>query len=135
MKKDDSQIYITCSPDDYSLMELIDNWMCLNFFQLKTDRTELIIFGQSEDERKVNAYLSSKAFKNLEKSKSIQISGCHTYIKSITKSVFIAWKTFSSVQRLYECRRSGKNSFRRLSPAGYNGRLTALPKNTSGTCS
>ncbi len=58
----DTQIYLALSSNDYnpidSLCQCIDeinSWMCRNFLQLNKEKTEVIAFGNKDEDLKVNA--------------------------------------------------------------------------------
>ncbi len=75
---DDSQIYLTVSPNDYSpidsLCQSIDeiiSWLCQNFLQLNKEKTEVIAFGNKDEVLKVNAYLDSRVKQLKIKSKNL----------------------------------------------------------------
>ena len=61
---DDTQIYVTISPGDYSpiqtlskCIEQINDWLCQNFLQLNKDKTEVMVFGAKAERIKVSAEL------------------------------------------------------------------------------
>lgn len=63
---DDNQIYIALSADEYGpvesltkCIEEINNWMCSNFLQLNTIKTEVIVFVAKEKRLKVTDHLES----------------------------------------------------------------------------
>uniref|UniRef100_A0A9J8BWB6 Reverse transcriptase domain-containing protein n=2 Tax=Cyprinus carpio carpio TaxID=630221 RepID=A0A9J8BWB6_CYPCA len=64
---DDSQIYLSLSPNDYSpicslcqCVDEINSWMCQNFLQLNKEKTEVIAFGNKDQVLRMNAYLGSR---------------------------------------------------------------------------
>jgi len=57
-----TQLYISLSPNNYSPIDSlcqctyeVSGWMCQNFLQLNTDKTEVIAFGNKDEVLKVNA--------------------------------------------------------------------------------
>ena len=65
---DDTQIYVSLSPDDCSpadvlcqCLEEINSWMRDHFLQLNEDKTEIILFGSKEKRVSIGKYLKTRA--------------------------------------------------------------------------
>ena len=52
---DDTYIYANISPEDYSQIEIINDWICHNFLQINKDNTEVIVFGDKGQQSKGSA--------------------------------------------------------------------------------
>ena len=97
---DDTQLYITVSPDDYSPLLLlnkcideINTWMCQNFLQQNTDKTEIVVFGPKEQRSKVTVHLESMTLKPTNQARNLGVVldsdlNFNSHIKTITKSAY-----------------------------------------------
>ncbi len=106
---DDTQIYLTVSPNDYSpidslcqCIDEINSWMCQNFIQLNKKKIEVIAFGNKDEVLKVNAYLVKNQVKNLGVILETDLR-FSSHVKAVTKSAYyhlknIAIRSFVSSQ-------------------------------------
>ena len=67
---DDTQIYVSLSPNDYQPIDLlcqciehVKDWMCPNFLQLNDGLTEMIVFGSKTKRLNVTQHLHSLSLK------------------------------------------------------------------------
>ncbi len=114
---DDTQIYLTVSPNDYSpidslcqCIDEINSWMCQNFIQLNKKKIEVIAFGNKDEFLKVNAYLDSRGqtTKNQVKNLGVILEtdlSFSSHVKAVTKSAYyhlknIVIRSFVSSQDL-----------------------------------
>ena len=77
---DDTQLYISVEPDDYSavnrLMECIADvnvWMAQNFLQLNQDKTEVLVIGERVERERLSAYLKTLALNTSYQAKSLGV--------------------------------------------------------------
>ena len=141
---DDTQIYISLSPDDYTpleglyhCIEQINDWMSFNFLQLNKDKTELIIFGNKKKRAKVATGLNAKGFTAKETVKNLGVIidsdlNFSSHIKSITKSAYYHLKNISKLRDLMSSKDLEKliHAFISSRVDYCNGLLTGLPKKT-----
>ncbi len=97
---DDTQIYITISPGDYSPLQplrkcthQINDWMCQNFLWLNKDKTEVIVFGAKEELLGVSTQCQSVMLKTIDQARNLGVVmdsdlNLNSYIKTITKSAY-----------------------------------------------
>lgn len=97
---DDTQLYISVTLHDYSpLLSLskcihqINDWMCQNFLQLNSGKTEVIVFGPKNKKFKISAHLDSMSLKPTNQSRYLGIIidldlNFNNHLKAVTKSVF-----------------------------------------------
>uniref|UniRef100_A0A3Q3N5J5 Reverse transcriptase domain-containing protein n=1 Tax=Mastacembelus armatus TaxID=205130 RepID=A0A3Q3N5J5_9TELE len=107
---DDTQLYISVSSHDYSplisLCECINQvkeWMCQNFLQLNTDKTEVIVFGPKNERSKVIAHLDSMSLKATNQARNLGVIidsdlYFNNHIKSITKSSYYHLKNIARIK-------------------------------------
>src|SRR4029434_153128 len=65
---DDTQLYISVTPNNYSSIYCLVNcisdinvWMSQNFLQLKQDKTEVLVIGEKAEREKLSAHLETLA--------------------------------------------------------------------------
>lgn len=96
---DDTQIYISVSPHDYSSLlsqsnciHHITEWMCQNFLQRNAEKTEVIVFGPNNERSKIGAHLGSMSLTaNQARSLGVIIDSdlnFNSHLKCITKSAY-----------------------------------------------
>ncbi len=109
---DDTQIYITMSPGDQGpvqalgkCIEEINDWMCLNFLQLKKNKTEVIVFRAKEKRLQVTTELQSIHLKTTNQARNLGVMMdsdlyFEKHIKEITKSAYYHLKNISRINDL-----------------------------------
>ncbi|MDG2555425.1 reverse transcriptase domain-containing protein, partial [Vibrio parahaemolyticus] len=107
---DDTQLYITVSPDDYSPLYLlnkcideINTWMCQNFLQLNTEKTEIVVFGPKEQRSIVSAHLDAMTLKPTNQARNLGVVldsdlNFNSHIKTITKSAYYHLKNIARIK-------------------------------------
>ncbi len=107
---DDTQVYLTLSPNGYSLIDSlcqcideINSWMCQNFLQLNKEKTEVIAFGNKDEVIKVNAYLDSRGqtTKNQVRNLGVILKtylSFSRHVKAVTKSVYYHLKNIARIR-------------------------------------
>ena len=110
---DDTQIYLSLSPDDLSPMDSlyqcftdINTWMSQNFLQLNTEKTEVITFGKENQRNKLAAQLNTKGFKAVDSVRNLGVIldsdlTFSSHIKSVTKSAFYHLKKNSKLKKCF----------------------------------
>ena len=98
------------SPHDYSpLLSLskcihqINEWMCQNFLQLNTDKTEVIVLGPKNERSKVSAYLDSMSLKATNQARNLGVIidsdlNFNNHLKAITKSAYYHLKNIARIK-------------------------------------
>lgn len=98
---DDTQIYVSVSPDDHSrlgslvqCMKRVGQWMCNNFLQLNEDKTEVIVFGSMKDRESLCDQLNGLSFTCKNQAKSLGVTfDCdltfNSHIKMISQHFII----------------------------------------------
>ncbi|XP_032872790.1 uncharacterized protein LOC116970201, partial [Amblyraja radiata] len=109
---DDTQIYITISPGDYSpiqalsrCIEQINDWMNQNFLQLNKEKTEIIVFGAKEEQLKVSTQLQMVMLKTTNQARNLGVVmdsdlNFNSHIKTVTKSAHYHLKNISRIKGL-----------------------------------
>ena len=109
---DDTQIYITLSPGNYSpiqqlnmCIEQINDWMCQNFLKLNEEKTEVVVFGAKEERLKVSAQLQTTMLKTTDKARNLGVVmdsdlNFKSHINIIKKSAYYHLKNISRVKGL-----------------------------------
>ena len=109
---DDTQIYITLSPGNYSpiqqlnmCIEQINDWMCQNFLKLNEEKTEVVVFGAKEERLKVRAQLQTTMLKTTDKARNLGVVmdsdlNFNSHINIIKKSAYYHLKNISRVRGL-----------------------------------
>lgn len=109
---DDTQIYITISPGDYSpiqalsrCIEQINDWMNQNFLQLNKEKTEIIVFGAKEERLKVSTQLQMVMLKTTNQARNLGVVmdsdlNFNSHIKTVTKSAYYHLKNISRIKGL-----------------------------------
>ncbi len=107
---DDTQIYLTLSPNDYSpidslcqCIDEINSWICQNFLQLNKEKTEVIAFGNKDEVLKVNTYLVSRGqtTKNQVKNLGVILEtdlSFSSHVKAVTKSAYYHLKNIARIR-------------------------------------
>uniref|UniRef100_A0A3B1JQH4 Reverse transcriptase domain-containing protein n=1 Tax=Astyanax mexicanus TaxID=7994 RepID=A0A3B1JQH4_ASTMX len=141
---DDTQIYMALCPNNYGpidslckCLEQINKWMGQNFLQLNKDKTEIILFGNSNERHRLAAYLDSKSLKSKELVRNLGVQmdsdlTFNSHVKAVTKSAFYHLKNINKIRDFLS-----KSDLEKLihafisSRIDYcNGLLTGLPKKT-----
>ena len=104
----DTQLYITVSPNDHSplqqlndCIEHIKEWMCHNFLQLNTNKTEIIIFGPKEERQTISTLFNSMILKPTNQARNLAVvldSDLNFNIKAITKSAYYHLKNIARIK-------------------------------------
>ena len=139
---DDTQIYITISPGDYSpiqtltrCIDQIRDWMCQNFLQLNEDKTEIIVFGAKEERLKVSTQLQKAKLETSNKARNLGVVmdsdlNLSSHIKTVVKSAYYHLKNISRIKGLMSLQDLEKHVHAFIfSRVDYcNAVLTGLPK-------
>ncbi len=141
---DDTQIYLALSPNDYSpidslcqYIDEINSWMCQNFLQLNKEKTEVIAFGNKDEVLKVNAYLDSRGqtTKNQVRNLGVILEtdlSFSSHVKAVTKSAYYHLKNIARIRCFVSSQDLEKlvHAFITSRVDYCNGLLTGLPKKT-----
>uniref|UniRef100_A0A8C6LGB2 Reverse transcriptase domain-containing protein n=1 Tax=Nothobranchius furzeri TaxID=105023 RepID=A0A8C6LGB2_NOTFU len=107
---DDTQLYISVSPDDSRSMDAlfncildIESWMAENFLQLNQDKTEVLVIGPEAQREKLLPKLQSLSFNPSEQVKNLGVIFDSEltfipHIKNITKIGFYHLKNIARVR-------------------------------------
>ena len=103
---DDTQLYISVSSHDYSLLLSLSNcicqineWMCQNFLQLNAEKTEVIIFVPKNERSKVSAHLGSMSLTATNLGVIIDSDlNFNNHLKLITKSANYHLKNIARIK-------------------------------------
>uniref|UniRef100_A0A3B1J4V1 Reverse transcriptase domain-containing protein n=1 Tax=Astyanax mexicanus TaxID=7994 RepID=A0A3B1J4V1_ASTMX len=139
---DDTQIYLSLSPDDFSpidslcqCLDHINNWMSQNFLQLNKDKTDFIVFGCKEKRISVSEHLHTQGLNTKDQVRNLGVIidsdlSFASHIKSITNTAFYHLKNIARVRCLVSQQDLEKlmHAFISSRVDYCNGLLTGLPK-------
>ena len=107
---DDTQLYISVTPNNYSSIDCLLNcisdinvWMSQNFLQLNQNKTEVIIIGDKAEREKLSAHLKTLALNTKHQARNLGVIfdadlNFETHIKNITKTSFYHLRNIAKVQ-------------------------------------
>ena len=139
---DDTQLYISVSPDDLNSINTlvncisdINNWMAENFLQLNKDKTEILVIGNKELRETVSTHLQSVTINIKDQVRNLGVIfdselNMQAHIRNVTKLSFYHLRNIARVksflsqadtERLMHCFISSRLDY-------CNALLSGLPK-------
>ena len=107
---DDTQLYISVTPNNYSSIDCLVNcisdinvWMSQNFLQLNQDKTEVLVIGEKNEREKLTAHLKTQALNTKHQARNLGVIldsdlNFETHIKNIIKTPFYHLRNIAKVQ-------------------------------------
>ena len=107
---DDTQLYISVTPNNYSSIDCLVNcisdinvWMSQNFLQLNQDKTEVLVIGEKNEREKLTAHLKTLALNTKHQARNLGVIldsdlNFETHIKNIIKTSFYHLRNIAKVQ-------------------------------------
>src|SRR4029434_4984512 len=107
---DDTQLYISVTPNNYSSIDclvncILDRNVCMsqNFLKLNQDKTEVLVIGEKNERENLSAHLKTLALNTKHQARNLGVIldsdlNFETHIKNIIKTSFYHLRNIAKVQ-------------------------------------
>lgn len=141
---DDTQLYVSLSPDDTSQLDSLFNclldltaWMSQNFLQLNQDKTEVLIIGSKAQREKLTPTLNKIGLCPSQEARNLGVVfdadfNFKTHVRGVTKTAFYHLRNISKVRPFLSLSQTERlmHAFITSRLDYCNALLCGLPKNT-----